>query len=78
MRLSKFTTALTQAEQDTLTDAGRVTAEMHWERIEYLLERMIPVAEECKVRMGNSQEDPATPPGYSGCLSAPRARTLSR
>ena len=39
---------------------------MHWERIAYLLERMIPVAEECKVRMGNSQEDPPTPPGYKG------------
>ena len=55
-----------EEEQARLTDAGRVTAEMHWERIEYLLERMIPVAEECKVRMGNSQEDPATPPGYKG------------
>jgi mannonate dehydratase len=53
-------------EQAKLTEAGRVTAEMHWERIEYLLERMIPVAEECKVRMGNSQEDPPTPPGYKG------------
>ena len=53
-------------EQSTLTEAGRVTAEMHWERIEYLLERMIPVAEEFKVRMGNSQEDPPTPPGYKG------------
>ena len=53
-------------EQAQLTDAGRVTAEMHWERIEYLLERMIPVAEEYKVRMGNSQEDPPTPHGYKG------------
>jgi mannonate dehydratase len=53
-------------ELSALTDAGRVTADMHWERIEYLLERMIPVAEEFKVRMGNSQEDPATPPGYKG------------
>ena len=53
-------------EQATLTDAGRVTAEMRWERIEHLLERMIPVAEECKVRMGNSQEDPPVPPGYKG------------
>ena len=53
-------------EQETLSDAGRVTAEMHWERIEYLLERMIPVAEECNIRMGNSQEDPPTPPGYKG------------
>ena len=55
-----------EQDQEKLTDAGRVTAEMHWERIEYLLERMIPVAEECKVRMGNSQEDPPTPPGYRG------------
>ncbi|MCY3766744.1 MAG: mannonate dehydratase [Gemmatimonadetes bacterium] len=53
-------------EQAGLTEAGRVTADMYWERIEYLLERMIPVAEEFKVRMGNSQEDPATPPGYKG------------
>jgi mannonate dehydratase len=53
-------------EQARLTEAGRVTADMHWERIEYLLERMIPVAEEFKVRMGNSQEDPPTPPGYKG------------
>ena len=57
---------ISQEEQAELTDAGRVTAEMHWERIEYLLERMIPVAEEFKVRLGNSQEDPPTPPGYKG------------
>ena len=55
-----------EEERARLTDAGRVTAEMHWERIEYLLERMIPVAEEFKVRMGNSQEDPPTPPGFRG------------
>jgi mannonate dehydratase len=53
-------------DQAKLTDAGRVTAEMHWERIEYLLERMIPVAAECKVRVGNSQEDPPVPTGYRG------------
>ena len=57
---------ITKEEQETLTDAGRVTAEMHWERIEYLLERIVPVAEEYKVRLGNSQEDPPTPPGYKG------------
>lgn len=53
-------------DQAKHTDAGRVTAEMHWERIEYLLERMIPVAEECKVRVGNSQEDPPVPDGFRG------------
>lgn len=57
---------ISQEEQAALSDAGRVTAQMHWERIEYLLERMIPVAQECKVRVGNSQEDPPTPPGYKG------------
>ena len=61
-RLGKISTE----DQASLTDAGRVTAEMHWERIEYLLERMIPVAEEFRVRMGNSQEDPPVPPGYKG------------
>lgn len=55
-----------KAEQEKLTDVGRVTAEMHWERIEYLLERMVPVAEEYRVRIGNSQEDPPTPDGYKG------------
>jgi mannonate dehydratase len=55
-----------QAAREQLSGAGRVTAEMHWERIEYLLERIVPVAEECKVRLGNSQEDPPTPPGYKG------------
>ena len=53
-------------DQETMTDAGRVTAEQHWERIEYLLERIVPVAEEFKVRIGNSQEDPPTPVGYRG------------
>ncbi|MFT5367467.1 MAG: mannonate dehydratase [Candidatus Latescibacterota bacterium] len=57
---------VSQEDRAKLTDAGRVTADMHWERIEYLLERMIPVAEEFKVRMGNSQEDPPTPPNFRG------------
>ncbi|MBT3601963.1 MAG: mannonate dehydratase [Candidatus Latescibacteria bacterium] len=57
---------ISKEEQNTLSAAGRVTAEMHWERIEYLLERIIPVADEFKVRLGNSQEDPPTPPGYKG------------
>lgn len=57
---------ISKEDQEKLTDAGRVTAEMHWERIEYLLERMIPVAEECKVRVGNSQEDPPVPDGFRG------------
>ncbi|MHB9029062.1 MAG: mannonate dehydratase, partial [Candidatus Latescibacterota bacterium] len=57
---------MTKEEQSKLSKAGRVSTEMHWERISYLLDRMIPVANEYKVRMGNSQEDPATPAGYKG------------
>ena len=44
-----------------LTSAGRVTAEMMWERITYFLERVIPVAEASKVRMACHQHDAPVP-----------------
>src|SRR5262247_2112221 len=34
-----------------LTRAGRVTAEIYWERITYFLERVIPVAHQFKIRL---------------------------
>ena len=43
-----------------------VTAEINWERITYFLERVIPVASECKVRMACHPCDPWMPPGYRG------------
>ena len=50
-----------------LTRAGRVTEDMYWERITYFLERMVPVAEEYKVRLACHPEDGMTPPeGYQG------------
>lgn len=50
-----------------LTRAGRVTEEMAWERITYFLERVIPVAEEYKIRMACHPEDPGVPrEGYQG------------
>jgi len=50
-----------------LTRAGRVTADLYWERITYFLERVIPVAEEYKVRMACHPNDSMTPPeGYQG------------
>lgn len=54
--------------KDELTSAGRVTADMMWERITYFLERVIPVAEEYKVKMACHQHDPAMPheAGYRG------------
>ena len=51
-----------RAKQDPpLTEAGRVTEEMMWERITYFLKRVIPVAEEHKVRMACHPHDPGMP-----------------
>jgi len=50
-----------------LTRAGRVTDDMFWERITYFLERVVPVAEEYKIRIGCHPHDPGVPPqGYQG------------
>lgn len=50
------------AKQDeTLTQAGPVTADMMWERITYFLERVVPVAEECNVKMACHPHDPGMP-----------------
>jgi mannonate dehydratase len=46
--------------------AGRVTTAESWERIEYFLSRVVPVASEYKVRLALHPEDPGTPPGYRG------------
>lgn len=40
-----------------------VTADQAWERVAYFLERVIPVAESCKVRLGCHQHDPGMPQG---------------
>jgi mannonate dehydratase len=45
------------------TRAGRVDADLYWERITYFLERVIPVANEFKVRMACHPHDPGVPPG---------------
>jgi mannonate dehydratase len=52
-----------------LTRAGRVDADMFWERITYFLERVIPVANEYKIRMACHPHDPGVPPeGYQGVV----------
>ncbi|HEY7389547.1 MAG TPA: mannonate dehydratase [Bryobacteraceae bacterium] len=49
------------------TRAGTVDADAAWERITYFLERVIPVAEEYKIRMACHPHDPGVPPeGYQG------------
>ena len=52
-----------------LTRAGRVDADMFWERIAYFLDRVIPVANEYKIRMACHPHDPGVPPeGYQGVV----------
>jgi mannonate dehydratase len=50
-----------------LTRAGVVDADTFWERITYFLERVVPVANECKVRIACHPQDPGVPAGgYRG------------
>ncbi|MGC1461759.1 MAG: mannonate dehydratase [Terracidiphilus sp.] len=50
-----------------LTKAGVVNADAFWERITYFLDRVIPVANEYKIRMTCHPQDPGVPPeGYQG------------
>ncbi|MBI4905507.1 MAG: mannonate dehydratase [Acidobacteria bacterium] len=50
-----------------LTRAGEVNADRYWERITYFLDRIIPVANENKIRMACHPHDPGVPPqGYQG------------
>jgi len=50
-----------------LTRAGVVNADQVWERITYFLDRVIPVANEYKIRMACHPQDPGVPPeGYQG------------
>ncbi len=52
---------------EPLTKAGVVNADAFWERITYFLDRVIPVANEYKVRMACHPQDPGVPPqGYMG------------
>ena len=52
-----------KVKNDPPLPTGPVNADMFWERIEYFIQRVIPVAEEFKVRMGCHQHDPGMPPG---------------
>jgi mannonate dehydratase len=58
-----------QAKQDPpLTEAGPVSSEEMWDRITYFLKRVIPVAEQYKVKMACHPHDPGMPEkeGYRG------------
>lgn len=60
----KLADAAKQAERQT--KAGRVTADLYWERITYFLERVVPVAEQHKVRLACHPQDPGLPAGFQG------------
>jgi len=64
-RYSEFVLA-NDKNKDSPTIAGTVDADSYWERITYFLERVVPVAEEYKVKMGCHPQDPGVPPGYRG------------
>ncbi len=57
-----------KAKQDGApAESGPVSADAMWERITYVLQRVVPVAEECKVRLCCHPHDPAMPPtGFRG------------
>lgn len=65
---SYSTWRLVQAKADPpLTRAGMIEANTFWERITDFLERVIPVAEEYKIRMACHPHDPGVPPeGFQG------------
>lgn len=48
-------------EDHSLTEAGPVSPEDMWANIEYFLERVVPVAEEARVRLACHPHDPAVP-----------------
>jgi mannonate dehydratase len=48
-------------QEPPLTEAGPLSADEMWERITYFLERVVPVAEEIKVRIACHPHDPGVP-----------------
>ncbi len=48
-------------QEPPLTEAGLVSDEQAWERITYFVKRVIPVAEEYKIRMACHPHDPGMP-----------------
>ncbi len=48
------------------TIAGELAEDENWERIDYFLARVVPVATSSKVRLACHPHDPWTPPGYRG------------
>lgn len=54
------------SRREPFTKAGTVSSDEIYERIKYLLDRLLPVAEEYKVRLANHIPDPPTQEGFRG------------
>jgi mannonate dehydratase len=64
---NKWNFAEAQAKNPPLTKAGVVNENAFWDRIEYFLSHVVPVANENKVRIACHPNDPGMPPeGYRG------------
>ncbi len=53
-------------DREIIAEAGRVDVDTIYERITYLLDRILPVAEEYNVKLGNHIADPPLPAGFGG------------
>jgi len=67
---SRYSTwRLAEAGERDLTRAGVVNADEFWERIEYFLDRIIPVCDEYGIRAACHPHDPGVPPeGFQGVV----------
>ena len=67
-RYSTFIYSKSRAGDPPPAESGPASADQMWERIEYFLKRVIPVAQEHKVRLCCHPHDPGMPPdkGYRG------------
>ena len=59
--MSYSTFDMSEYDNETLSEAGVVSREEAFARAAYFLERVIPVAEECKVQMACHLNDPPAP-----------------
>jgi len=64
---NKWNFAEAQAKNPPLTKAGVVGGDQFWERIDFFLSHVVPVANEYKVHIACHPQDPGMPPqGYRG------------
>jgi mannonate dehydratase len=62
----RYADAVRRGLHEEPTIAGTVDVDEIYERITYLLDRLLPVAEEYNVTLGNHVADPPLPAGYRG------------